>query len=71
MHGPLQWIFQQDGAACHTSAKSLERLEENCDLIVNWPSNSPNLSPIELLWAILKRIVNKFAPQTIEELKTA
>jgi hypothetical protein len=71
MHGPLLWIFQQDGAACHTSAKSLEWLEEKCDLVVDWPSKSPNLSPIQLLWAILKRIVNKFAPQTIEELKTA
>jgi hypothetical protein len=53
----LQWIFRQDGAAYHTSEKPLEWLEGNWSIIADWQANFPDLSPIELLWAMLKRIV--------------
>jgi hypothetical protein len=32
-YGQLQWIFQQDGAPCHTSAAAIEWLERECDII--------------------------------------
>jgi hypothetical protein len=70
-HGQLQWIFQQDGAPCHTSAAAIEWLEHECDVIPDWPANSPDLSPIELLWAIMKRIVWKLRATTIPDLKRA
>jgi transposase len=70
-HGPFGWIFQQDGAPCHTSRKALDWLEESVDLIVDWPANSPDLSPIELLWAILKQLIKRIRPDTIEDLKNA
>jgi transposase len=70
-HGQLQWIFQQDGAPCHTSAAAIEWLEGLCDIIPDWPPNSPDLSPIELLWAIMKRIVWKLRATTIPDLKHA
>jgi hypothetical protein len=49
----------------------LDWLEESVDVIVDWPPNSPDLSPIELLWTILKKFVRKVKSQTIDELKSS
>ena len=47
--------FQQDGAPCHT-AKEVTQWFEDCHipLLKPWPGNSPDISPIENLWAIIK-----------------
>jgi hypothetical protein len=67
--GVFEWIFQQDGAPCHTSQMVFEWIEANCDLLSDWPPNSPYLSPIELLWTILKHVVTVFRPEIVAELK--
>jgi hypothetical protein len=42
-----QWCLVQGGASCHTSTRSLNALFEVCSVFPEWPSNSPDLNPIE------------------------
>ena len=37
---------------------------------IDWPSNSPNRNPMENMWSILKRCVEKRKPSDIDELET-
>jgi transposase len=60
--------FQQDNARPHTAkrtAKFLEELARKHGLtIMNWTTNSPDLSPIENLWPHLKHELRKQYPDT-------
>jgi len=53
-------IFQQDGAPAHT-AKSVIQWLNDCgiDFIRDWPGNSPDISPIENLWRLIKKLEEK------------
>lgn len=66
-------IFMQDNAPAHASKYSKEFLGAHQLNIMDWPPNSPDLNPIENLWAIIKRKVYHDGKQynSLEELWTA
>lgn len=63
------FIFQQDGAACHTANTVKSWFEEMNIPVLKWPSSSPDLSPIETLWHQMKKVLRTSPVRTIPELK--
>lgn len=63
-------IFQQDNDPKHTSKKAKEWMEEHNIRLLDWPAQSPDLSPIEHQWVHLKKELAKYsrAPKGVWEL---
>jgi transposase len=63
-------IFQDDNDPKHRSiVVNKWKKEKNIVSLKWWPSNSPDLNPIENIWALLKNKVKKKQNKTIEEFK--
>ena len=51
------FVFHNGSDPCHQSRKIKFWLAENKVITLDWHGNSPDLNPIENLWAILKQKV--------------
>jgi hypothetical protein len=59
--GPV--IFQQDNAPIHKTDAVMAFLEENQIETIEWPPQSPDLSPIENIWNVLKMKMKALRPR--------
>lgn len=58
---PDNFIFQQDNDPKHTSQYVCDYFENNGINVLSWPSQSPDMNPIEHLWAYIKEKLKKNA----------
>ncbi len=56
------WVLQQDNDPKHTSKSTSEWLKKNKMKTLEWPSQSPDLNPIEMLLHELKKAVHARKP---------
>lgn len=75
-HNVHAWSFQQDNDPAHKHAgfiidKYNSQHDTNISLMPNWPPSSPDLSPIENLWAIVQSRLDAKGCKSFDEFQAA
>lgn len=70
--GINQWVLQQDNARPHIATQTLIAFDHFLEInyLEDWPPCSPDINPIEVIWAIMKKRIEKINPKNLSELKT-
>ncbi len=63
------WVFQHDNNPTHSAKATKEWLKKKHTKVLEWPSQSPDLNPIEHLWRELKVQVAKRQPRNLNDLE--
>lgn len=64
-----KFLFMQDNAPPHTSNHATSFFKKNSIPVMKWAESSPDLNPIENIWAIIHDRLTEMRPKNLKELQ--